>query len=87
MAISDVLRAADAAEDKNAAAATAALLNTDQVVRKLQGKDTAFSADDVIRLGKIVALYAEKAPVNFSLPKRAPSASDMAAIEREISRG
>jgi len=57
MALKDIFAAIAAQEDRAAADATASVLNADQMVRQSMTGVTAFTGDDVLRLGAIVRSY------------------------------
>lgn len=57
MSLGELLRAVSIREDTDSAKAFAAILNADRVtVRLLEGRQN-FTADDVLRLGRIVSEY------------------------------
>lgn len=85
-ALTDILRNAATAEQTDAAAAIAALLNADQLARKCLGRETVYGAADVLRLGRIVGEYvggADSPPVPVNVRSRAIG---HAAVAEELER-
>ncbi len=62
MGLSDLLKSVSAAEDLGTAAVIASLMNADQLARYNIAARTTVEAGDVIRFGKVLALYGDLKP-------------------------
>jgi len=84
MTLSETLRAADAADNAETARAIAAILNADRIARKALGRDDAYDAASVQRLGRIVAEYvdAPKPAVDYRPPSVRAADAGLAAVSQ-----
>ena len=62
MGLSDLLKSVSAAEDLGTAAVIASLMNADQLARFNIANRAIVEAGDVIRFGKVLALYGDLKP-------------------------
>lgn len=62
MGLSELLKSVSAAEDFGTAAVIASLLNADQLARFNMAARTQVDPSDVIRFGKVLALYGDMKP-------------------------
>ena len=81
MGLTDLLKSVSAAEDLGTAAVIASLMNADQLARFNMASRTNVEAGDVIRFGKVLALYGDLKPAGEGAESfRKPAAGNIRPV-------